>query len=98
MNELMDARFYEQIRSILETARNQAYSAANSAMVQAYWSIGKSIVEQQGKSERAEYGRQLLRQTGSIVPFRKFRQRLYGLQSTEYAPVLFDVFELLRIA
>jgi predicted nuclease of restriction endonuclease-like (RecB) superfamily len=62
MNELMDARFYEQIRSILETARNQAYSAANSAMVQAYWSIGKSIVEQQGKSERAEYGRQLLQE------------------------------------
>ena len=62
MNELMDTRFYEQIRSILETARNQAYSAANSAMVQAYWSIGKSIVEQQGKSERAEYGRQLLQE------------------------------------
>ena len=62
MNELMDARFYEQIRSVLENARNQAYSAANSAMVQAYWSIGKSIVEQQGKSERAEYGRQLLQE------------------------------------
>lgn len=59
MNELMDTRFYEQIRSILETARNQAYSAVNSAMVQAYWSIGKSIVEQQGKSGRTEYGRQL---------------------------------------
>lgn len=62
MNELMDTWFYEQIRSILETARNQAYSVANSAMVQAYWSIGKSIVEQQGKSERAEYGRQLLQE------------------------------------
>lgn len=62
MNELMDIRFYEQIKSILEGARNQAYSATNSAMVQAYWSIGKSIVEQQGKSERAEYGRQLLQE------------------------------------
>ncbi len=59
---MMDTRFYEQIRLILETARNQAYSAANSAMVQAYWSIGKSIVEQQGKSERAEYGRKLLQE------------------------------------
>lgn len=62
MNELMDTRFYEEIKSILKGARNQAYSAANSAMVQAYWSIGKSIVEQQGKSERAEYGRQLLQE------------------------------------
>lgn len=56
----MDNHFYEQIRSILESARVQVYSAANSAMVQAYWNIGKSIVEQQGKSERAEYGTQLL--------------------------------------
>lgn len=62
MNELMDTRFYEEIKSILESARNQVYSAANSAMVQAYWSIGKSITEQQGKSERAEYGKQLLQE------------------------------------
>lgn len=62
MNEFMDIHFYEQIKSILEDARNQAYSAANSAMVQAYWNIGKSIVEQQGKSEHAEYGRHLLQE------------------------------------
>ena len=60
MNELLDPRFYNQIKEILENARNQVYSAANSAMVQAYWTIGKSIYEQQGKSERAEYGQQLL--------------------------------------
>ncbi len=62
MNQLMDNHFYEQIKSILESARNQVYSAANSAMVQAYWNIGKSIAEQQGKSERAEYGKQLLQE------------------------------------
>ncbi len=60
MNELMDLNFYNQIKEILVNARSQAYAAANSAMVQAYWSIGKSIYEQQGKSERAEYGQQLL--------------------------------------
>ena len=60
MSELMDLNFYNQIKEILENARSQVYSAANSAMVQAYWSIGKSIYEQQGKSERAEYGQQLL--------------------------------------
>lgn len=62
MNELVDAHFYQEIKVILETARNQAYTAANSAMVQAYWNIGKSIVEQQGKSERAEYGKKLLQE------------------------------------
>lgn len=62
MEQLMDDRFYEQVKTILESARNQVYSATNSAMVQAYWNIGKSIVEQQGKSERAEYGVQLLQE------------------------------------
>lgn len=56
----MDLNFYNQIKEILVNARSQVYAAANSAMVQAYWSIGKSIYEQQGKSERAEYGQQLL--------------------------------------
>lgn len=60
MNEIMDLQFYNHIKEILEQARNQVYAAANSAMVKAYWSIGKSIVEQQGGETRAEYGAQLL--------------------------------------
>ena len=36
---------YEQIRNILLTSRQKAYSAVNEAMVQAYWLIGKTIVE-----------------------------------------------------
>jgi predicted nuclease of restriction endonuclease-like (RecB) superfamily len=61
MNELMSTQFYDRIKSILQQARNQVYAAANSSMVQAYWCIGKSIVEQQGGYERAEYGQQLLK-------------------------------------
>lgn len=30
------------------------------AMVEAYWNIGKSIVEQQGGEARAEYGAELI--------------------------------------
>ena len=44
MNELMNADFYNQIRTILEAARSRVYTAANTAMVQAYWNIGKRIV------------------------------------------------------
>ena len=36
----MDRQFYEGIKRILETARQKAYSAANFAMVEAYWNIG----------------------------------------------------------
>ena len=61
MNEIMNADFYSQIRDILEAARNRVYASANSAMVQAYWNIGKKIVEQQGGAERAEYGTKLIK-------------------------------------
>lgn len=56
----MQDQFYEEIRQILESARSRAYQAVNSAMVEAYWQIGKSIVEEQGGEERAEYGRGLI--------------------------------------
>lgn len=59
-NEIVDMRFYDQIKEILSSARSKVYSAANFAMVEAYWMIGKSIVEQQGGSPTAEYGVRLL--------------------------------------
>lgn len=54
--------FYEQISSILSAARNKAYAAVNFAMVEAYWEIGRSIVEEQGGEERAKYGDALLKE------------------------------------
>ena len=60
MSELLDLEFYTRIRDILTVARNKVYSAANFAMVEAYWHIGKSIVEKQGGETRAEYGSKLL--------------------------------------
>ena len=52
--------FYKQVASILNAARNKAYAAVNYAMVEAYWEIGRSIVEEQGDEERAGYGDALL--------------------------------------
>lgn len=54
---------YRNIRQILEDARKTAYSAVNVAMVQAYWNIGRLIVEeeQRGKA-KAEYGEYLLKE------------------------------------
>lgn len=56
----MEQQFYEQIRQILSEARNKVYQTANFAMVEAYWNIGKSIVEQQDGEEKAEYGIRLI--------------------------------------
>ncbi|MDZ7619208.1 MAG: PDDEXK nuclease domain-containing protein [Patescibacteria group bacterium] len=54
-------RTYERIRAILSDARGRAYRAINTAMVAAYWEIGRAIVEdeQQGQ-QRAEYGQALI--------------------------------------
>lgn len=53
----------QEIRDILEQARQKVATAVNSAMVFAYWEIGKRIVEEEQKgSERAEYGTFLLKE------------------------------------
>lgn len=52
---------YQQIRDVLTEARSQAYQAVNSAMVQAYWNIGRIIIEEEQHGElRAEYGERLI--------------------------------------
>ncbi|KHO48940.1 MAG: hypothetical protein QT02_C0011G0025 [archaeon GW2011_AR9] len=54
---------YNNIREILEKARLKVVRAVNSAMVYAYWEIGRVIVEEEQKGkERAEYGANLLKQ------------------------------------
>lgn len=52
---------YQTIKKILSEARSVAYRSVNTAMVQAYWNIGKIIVEEEQKGkERAEYGKKLI--------------------------------------
>jgi predicted nuclease of restriction endonuclease-like (RecB) superfamily len=52
---------YGRIKVILTEARQRAYQAVNSAMVLAYWEIGRAIVEEeQLGQERADYGKRLL--------------------------------------
>jgi predicted nuclease of restriction endonuclease-like (RecB) superfamily len=52
---------YREIRAVLEQARAGAYRAVNAAMVQAYWHVGRLIVEhEQGGAKRAAYGEAVL--------------------------------------
>lgn len=56
-----EEKFIQEVRAILLNAKQQAATAVNTAMVQAYWLIGKRIVEEEQNGEqRAEYGKQLL--------------------------------------
>ena len=51
---------YLSARRYVIDAQAKIYKAVNSAMVTAYWNIGKLIYEACGKSERAVYGKQLM--------------------------------------
>ena len=52
---------YQTIKEVLEQARAQSYRAVNFAMVQAYWNIGRIIVEEEQKGKtKADYGKQLI--------------------------------------
>ena len=50
-----------EIKSIISSGQEAAYSASNKAMLFTYWNIGKRIVEQELRGgERAEYGSGLI--------------------------------------
>lgn len=49
-------QYIKDIRKIIAQARQKSYQAISSAMVEAYWKIGKNIEnEEQNSNERAEY-------------------------------------------
>jgi predicted nuclease of restriction endonuclease-like (RecB) superfamily len=55
--------FFSDVRAILDQARQNAYVAVNTAMVETYWLIGKRIVEEeQGGRAKATYGEGLLKE------------------------------------
>lgn len=52
---------YERIKAILTDARTRAHRAINTAMVVAYWEIGRTIVEEEQRGrQRADYGREIV--------------------------------------
>ena len=42
-----EQKFYDDVRHILQTARNSAYKTVNSIMSIAYWEIGERSVQQE---------------------------------------------------
>ena len=71
--ESVEAELYANVREYIANAREKVYVAANSAMVEAYWNVGREIVEKQGGGERAAYGDGLIdrlsaKLTADLVP------------------------------
>lgn len=61
-NKSHNETFVSDVKEILNAARKTVYTSVNTAMVQAYWLIGKRIVEeeQNGKG-RAAYGKEIVK-------------------------------------
>ena len=52
---------FNNIKRLMDNARNKVANEVNSILLQTYWEIGRIIVEdEQGHSERAEYGKELI--------------------------------------
>ncbi|MDR2716455.1 MAG: PDDEXK nuclease domain-containing protein [Treponema sp.] len=54
--------YITEIKQIIISARTKAHTAINTAMIEAYWLIGRRIVEEeQNGKQRAEYGREVIK-------------------------------------
>ena len=57
-----EQQFYEDVRFILQRAREEAYNSASSIMTYAYWNVGRRIVEQEQYGEtKTKYGSYLIK-------------------------------------
>ena len=98
---LDDAALFGRIVDILEQARSHVARTVNSAMVGAYWLIGREIIEEEQKGQkRADYGKAVIedlsrRLTGrygkgystvSLWNMRKFYQTYIGRSATILSP------------
>ena len=64
----LSSNFIQEIKQLVARSRQEAYAAVNQAMVSAYWQIGRRIVEEeQGGAERANYGKQILKQLSAAL-------------------------------
>lgn len=61
MNNVQPENAYLSIRGYVIDAQKHVYSAVNTAMVTAYWNIGKAVYEVYGENNRAAYGKQVLK-------------------------------------
>lgn len=64
----LPSNFIQEIKQLVARGRQEAYAAVNQAMVNAYWQIGRRIVEEeQNGSTRANYGKQILKQLSAAL-------------------------------
>ena len=65
---LSAAECLTRVRAILQSARHQALQVVNAEMVEAYWQIGREIVEEEQRGQdRAVYGTRLINELSAAL-------------------------------
>ncbi len=97
-----EVNYIVEIKEILQNAKQKSFSAVNTAMVEAYWLIGKRIVEEEQNGEgRAIYGKEAVKKLSieltlvfgkgyserSVREFRQFYQTFPDLFEVEKVTV-----------
>src|SRR3990167_2685337 len=80
--EVADDTLYERIASVIREARANVIRSIDTAMVKAYWHIGRHIIEEeQGGEKRAAYGKESLKAVSAKL--RKEFGRGFGVTTLE---------------
>ncbi len=58
--QLLEPELVNEIRELINNARNMATNVVNAALTHLYWSVGKRINDVILNGERAEYGNQIV--------------------------------------
>lgn len=68
MPNIVDVNFINEVKELLNNAKERVKTATNVAMVYTYYEIGRRIVEQEQEGEnRAEYGKEVLNQLSQAL-------------------------------
>lgn len=63
MSELLTTNIFESIKATIENGQNKAKQSINHIMTEAYWDIGRLIVEEEQKGNgKAKYGEGLIKE------------------------------------
>ncbi|OQX22093.1 MAG: cytoplasmic protein [Candidatus Altiarchaeales archaeon A3] len=84
---------FSKISGLIEQARKKVALTINQEMVLLYWNIGKTIREEIIKSERAEYGKQIVHALSGELTLKYGRG--YSEQSLWHMVKFYDVYSIL---
>lgn len=93
---ILSKDFINDVRSIIESGRHEAYNAVGNIMLVTYWNIGRRIVEEEQKGHiRAEYGSRLI--TGLAENLRPQYGASYNKRNLEHFRKYYLLFKDIQI-